>query len=232
MQNTPKTYRDLVEILVDIKKLLWKLYENSGYEEKDIRARIFLNIGGMIIANAIVISNILLNVEEEKIPKKAYRTLFGLTEPEKIKKMAENLSQYTRLSIVTLFQFQIENLFVNLLHALKPDERPPRGYGKIVERLMENISISDKEEKKKILNILQFIRNSLHSNGKHNNDPLTIEIDGFEFKFEKGESVSCASWNGIPIALKAISKLIDEIIKSDEIKSITTTIPDQFDEPE
>ena len=145
--------------------------------------------------------------------------------------MADKLGKFSRMSLVIMVQFQIENLFVNLLHALKPESKPRRGYIIILNELFKNISISDKEEKKKTLKILQFIRNTYHSNGRHNNEPLTKVIDGFEFKFVKGEGVNCASWAGIPIAIKATAELIDEIIKTPEIKKILESIPDQYIEP-
>ncbi len=231
MTNTPKNYREVVEILVDLGKMHWSLFEKCGYEEPDYRATIFLNIKSFL-GDATVICNVLLNVEEGRISPEQYRTLFGLGDINKIQRMADNLSQFTRLSLVTLIHFQIENLFVNLLKVITPNSKLPRGYGKILKKLFKTITISDKEEKIKILMILQAIRNTLHSNGIHNNDPLTKTIDGYEFEFVKGKGVNCANWTSIPIVIKATSELIDEIIKAPEIKQISEKVLDQHIELE
>lgn len=230
MVEIPNSYRELVENLINLQKMCLNLFKKCGYEEPDYRASIFLNINALI-GNIIVICNILLNVQEEKIPQEGFKTLFGLSDSSQIQLMADKLGKFCRMSLVIMIQFQIENLFVNLLQALKPNSKPPRGFIRILDELFKNISISDEDEKKKTLKILQFIRNTYHSNGMHNNEPLTKVIDGLEFKFVKGEGVNCASWTGIPIAIKAAAELIDEIIKTPEIIEILEPIPDQYIEP-
>jgi len=225
-----KTYRDVVENLVELSNLLFKLFQNSGNNEPDYRATIFLNIKSIIVSGGII-GNILLNVEEGKIPAEAYTTLFGLKD-DKIQKMGDNLSKFTRLSLVTLIHFQIENLFVNLLGVLKPESKIPRGYERILKELFACIRILDKDEKIKTLKILQAIRNSLHSNGIHNNKSLSKQIDGFKFDFERGHGVTCANWDGIIIAIKATAELVDEIIKTPEIIKISGLVSDQHIESE
>jgi len=224
-----KSFRDIVNLYIPIDQSLGTAFNKSGYSDKDIRGSIFLILKKQINM-LVMIHNILLCVEEDVIKPKDYRTIFGISNPNDMNDAGNKLSKFTRLSLVTILQFQLENLFVNILSNFEP-EKKHRGYGNIVCKLFKHITISNKDDKIETLNVLQYIRNSLHSNGIHNNDTLTKTIDGYTFEFIKSQKVEGVGLDSISIVINVVIKIVEEIIKSPEIKNITTTISDQYVEP-
>jgi hypothetical protein len=101
------------------------------------------------------------------------------------------IRQYLRLSLTTMLQFRIENMITNILAVLDKKKAKKKYYMK-VESLLNILDLNHKERKMNILNLLQYIRNSLHSGGMHNRDTLDITIDGCRFNFQKGKPVMCA----------------------------------------
>ena len=92
--------------------------------------------------------------------------------------------------------------------------------------------MKDKERKLKILNLLQFIRNSLHSGGVVNRYNLDVTVDGCRFNFEIGKKVNCAGWGHIVLAVESSMIIINEILHSEKVKEIPEPISVMYIEPE
>ena len=231
MTKEISTYKEVVEEMISLRDFIMQCFKKSSFPEEDLRSRIFLNIEGQL-GNIISFLNVLLCMQEGIIPPEKYITYFGLVDKGKGPLLARKLSMYMRLSLITMFQFQVENYFVNVLYALKPQEKPPPSYMSAMRKLIDNLSISEKQEKKDILTILQYMRNTLHSNGIHNNRNFSKKLDGFVFEFERGKKINCASWVGIPIAIRNVIKIIEEVNHSSKIMKIQELVKDQYIEPE
>lgn len=130
-----------------------------------------------------------------------------------------------------MYQFRIENMITNIL-AIFNKEKAKGGYYNKVEALLNILELKDKETKLKKLNVLAFVRNSLHSGGVTNRYELDVTIDGFRFYFQKGEKVKYAGWGHIALAMESSLIIINEILHSDKVKSIEEPISASYVEPE
>ncbi|HEV2055589.1 MAG TPA: hypothetical protein VGV06_10515 [Methylomirabilota bacterium] len=153
----------------------------------------------------------------------------GLSKPEYVNLVAEDLLRSTRLFLVLESQFQIETLFRNILTALgKPATK--QGFYVVAKELLNASGIPDPEARLGALNVGALLRNSMHSNGIHHGyqGASTVEIiDGVEFRFDHGQRVQCGSWFHIVAALRASLGIVDELLATSVIKGLAV-IRDEY----
>lgn len=155
-----------------------------------------------------------------------YRKLIGTGLPSG---QAEDLMlDYLRNTLTTKVHFKIENLFSNILKALSV--KPPKGFWNISNAMLEQAGIDPKGKEKNTLAALANLRNSFHANGMHNNDYLSVDINGIRFKFCKGKPVECASWKHIILIMQANISVLESIIFSNNVSNLRREIPDDFAE--
>lgn len=167
--------------------------------------------------------NIIANFEEFHLPENHFRSLLGLSSAITTSLAVTKIAEYLRLALPAIFQFRIENMIVNILRVLD-QSKVSRGYLKNAKLLLDVLMLPDRQQKLDVLNVLQCIRNSLHSNGIHNNDDMCITIEDCNFSFRRGEFVECASWAHDIVAMNAIVKVIREILRSPKVKAIPEPI--------
>jgi hypothetical protein len=139
----------------------------------------------------------------------------------------EIMLDHLRLGFMTLVHFKFDNLFHNILKNLNVLP-PKRGFWNLTDGILSQCMFSERDTTKQTLTALANLRNSLHSNGIHRNDSLTIEIDGIAFAFIKGRRVECASWNHIIVLLNASVDILETILLSSRVANIRTEIEDVF----
>ena len=137
---------------------------------------------------------------------------------------------YLKLSLVTMYQFRMENMLTNILARFDMKETA-KGYHRKVEALLDALKMKDKDTKLKKLDVLAFIRNSLHSGGIVNRYDLDVTIDGYRFNFKKGEKVKQAGWGHIFLAVESSLIVINEILHSKAVEDIPEPISASFIEP-
>jgi hypothetical protein len=224
-----KTNKEIGDLLVPLTEELLNIINRSRYRIDDVRYLIFSNLRNLI-ATDIMIFNIFSAMEEGRIPYDSLNDLLGM-HGGKPEDAIVRMGMHLRLSLVTLFQFQVENLISNILLALDSTALTRRGYAQYLRELISRITISSKPNKIAILLVLQHMRNSLHANGIHNNASFHTEINGRRYEFEKGRLVNCASWPAITFAMMEQIRILEEIVGTAEISRITRTISSQFVEP-
>ncbi|MCA9828644.1 MAG: hypothetical protein KC444_09725 [Nitrosopumilus sp.] len=101
------------------------------------------------------------------------------------------------------------------------DENVPRQYYDIVTKLLSVLQIQNSDEKRDILNLLAYVRNCLHSNGIHTKSSKEITLDGYTFKFEKDKPFNQARWAHIYFAVINTYSILEEILDSPYVQSIT-----------
>lgn len=225
----PTTFRETNDLLVPLQSLLYDAYKNSGYSDKDARGVVFLNCS-TDISVIIMFMNTFVNLQEKSFPPPVFEKLFGQHTGE-MQNAVNFANSFLRLGLVLMFVFRVENMMANILSKLDPSVSH-RAYSKIVNRLFDKISISDKDRKKDILHVLAHMRNAIHSNGIHNNESIAIPIGNYTFTFEKGKIVTCLDWGAIPLAIQEIVKILQEIIQTQEVKAITALIENKYVEPD
>ncbi len=127
-----------------------------------------------------------------------------------------------RVSFASTINFQFEIVFRGLLEEMKIIPKNDEFYW-IVRSLTDKI-YSDYEEKKKkrrILNTMAQVRNTLHNSGIHTSKyEFEIELEGIKYKFETGKRFQGASWTDLFIIINAMLEIFIEIFSSKEIKRI------------
>ena len=211
----------MAEQLMKLRLKILDLLEKHGYTENDIRYYV-LNAIAWALHFSLMRINFYLACKSQKIPSITITELIGT--PNWDLKLFEIDVKFTRIGMISIIQFQIENFLKILLSNLEEND-PPKKYYEIVEKILKLLEIKDIEIKKDKLNILAYMRNCLHSNGMHTNPSKTFEIDGYEFKFEKDKICHNTSWGEITFALDHAIDVIDEIITHQKIKDIKKQLP-------
>lgn len=217
-----------VEKMQKLTENVRSLRDNLGLSNADARRNALNNIS-MICSSISIIINMFANYEKGNINSKVLEACWGVREKDQ-HKASEFIEKTNRLSLVLLFQFQIENLFKNLLRELVPSYRT-LGYHDICKKILEVTNISDEENKFNILYTPALIRNSLHSNGIHHGykgSDSIIQIGELKYEFLNGKKVSCASWEHVIVALSALTDLVREILYTQKIRMLKDPIADEY----
>lgn len=210
--------------LMKLRLKILGLIEKHGYGENDIRFHI-LNSIASVLHYALMRINFGLVCRAKQISPEVVALVTGT--PNWDLKLLEDDVKFTRIGVLTLIQFQIENFLKVLLSNLE-ENNPPRKYHEIVEKILRFLEINEVETKIDKLNVLSYMRNCLHSNGIHTNFSKTFEIDGHKFEFVKGKLCHNASWAEITFALDHVINIIDEIIEHEKIKDIKKQLPTSY----
>jgi len=156
--------------------------------------------------------------------------LLGLVDvnDKSVQLMGDSIHKTTKLSLILIGQFQLENCIENLNIALGLNSNLPGFYNK-AKTIINHLGINS--ERLEILNTGALIRNSLHSNGIHKgfrNTDSHIRIEGVDYDFIHDQKVTCASLPHITHSLECAVNVLDEIIISQQIKQITSLIEDKY----
>lgn len=228
------SYRQIATRLVPVQAHIRLIYDNLGYPAEDNPSR-FMDVRSDTLSTLlsetamnVMILNILASVEEGTVDPHLFRRMIGHQDTAvSVGHITRRLSHYHRLLWVTMIQFRIENMLVNILAVLDKN-KVNRSYHSNAKTLLELLALPDKERNLDKLMVLQNIRNSLHSNGIHNNKTMSITLDGMSFVFEKGKGVSCAGWNHIITAFEAVLIVIGKILSAPQVKSISEPISPEY----
>lgn len=145
------------------------------------------------ISGNIVFLNMFMAKETGYMSEAEWTSVFGIQSKDTSLPVIERrIHHFLQLSLVTLYQFRIENLITTILAVFDKEKPKDAGYYNKVKALLDILELKDKETKLKKMNVLAFVRNSLHSGGVINRYELDVTIDGFRFNFKKGEKVKYA----------------------------------------
>ncbi len=142
--------------------------------------------------------------------------------------MGDSLHKSSKLSLILIGQFQIENCISNISKALGISSGN-KGFYKKTEMLIDHLGFA--YDKLETLNTGALIRNSLHSNGIHHGyqgKSSHFKLEGVQYDFYHGKKVSCAALSHIAHALECSLEVLDEIISSSQVKSYTGLIEDTY----
>lgn len=195
------------------------------YSGEDARQSIFRNLIG-IVDWTLLNLNILSAINRNVLLTKEFENLKNMDSKKK-RTWLKNIEKQYRMSFSTLLNFQVENFLKNVLAKLQRKD-PPENFSTIIEQLLYKITISDPDSKQ-ILQTPARLRNTLHSNGIHTKDTITLyTIDGFDFEFIKGQKINCGTWYHLCVCMNRIIDVLDEITLSPEVKIIPEPINKVF----
>lgn len=229
----------------EIRKLhlrLAEMFQIENYPKLDARGLGIMNCA-RIVQVAFMIMHLVFNCSSSSDPERDriitttdnpereklifVSKLLGLSSPTNLGPGVSDIEIFTKLSLVPLFQFQVENLFKNLLRELGESNIPSQYY-RIVKKLLEVLDIEDIATKLDILSIPANIRNSLHANGIHHGRAVVVDVNGISYSFQDGKKVSCAGWLHITNIFHAVVDIIEEILHSSKVRAIEGPIKDQY----
>jgi len=158
--------------------------------------------------------------------------VIGLREPtqKEVGVAGRSLQKTSKLSLLLLGQFQIENCIRSIVRNLKIVDKSI-GFYKVAEKLITELNMSHYDLE--TLNTPALIRNSLHSNGIHHSigkqaKTIKIEIDGIEYKFVDGEAVHCASIEHVAHALEGSLCILEKVFNHPIVKTLPDPIEDEY----
>jgi len=225
-ENPDPTFAHQADRVHGLYQFIADIRDKHSSQEADARRVNLNNI--MMAANAATTTLRLLSWAKQGGESALIQAL-GLSKPEYVNFVAEDLLRSTRLFLLLESQFQIETLFRNILIALgQPAGK--QGFYNVAQQLLSVSGVGGAETKLRILNVGALLRNSMHSNGIHHGykGASTLEtIDGVEFRFDHGGRVQCGSWFHIVTAIRASLKIVDEILSASGVKAVAL-IPDEY----
>ena len=223
--NSLKDEAECVKSLIDF---CTRIIEKHKYPDTDTRTAALVNVR-FVGYSTLSIANLLDSWSKgDETVRQVISSLIGLTDvnEKSVKLMGDSLHKSSKLSLILIGQFQIENCISNISEALEISSGTNRFYKK-AEMLIAHLGFVD--DKLKTLNTGAKIRNSLHSNGIHNDGydfHHTLKGD-VKYDFYNGEKVSCASLPHIAHALECSLEVLDEIISSSKVKN-KSVIKDKY----
>lgn len=142
------------------------------------------------------------------------------------KEILDNFDTWAKASLLVFTHFRIESLFFNILIALEPTYAEHK-FSKITTDLFNKLTIGNKDEKRKCLDAISLLRNSLHNNSINKNKDFEEIINGKLFKFVKGEPVQGTIHDDIFLVDYALD-IIKEVSEAPEVLKLSTPIQDLF----
>jgi len=129
------TAEDCTIRLVSLADAIQKRASSYSYQDPDARRVALVNCRSDLIYSAMILS-VVSHREQGRISESDFRGLIGLSNG-RTDDAVKVLEKRSRLSMVLLLQFQIENLFKNLLSALGISS-VPRGYHQILKTVADH----------------------------------------------------------------------------------------------
>lgn len=221
-----KTLQETGDRLYHLRERLFQIRAKYDYSTKDGRLDILNNMS-WLIASVLIRMSTLISLDKEIITQEQIRETYRLYSGDLQTPLQADMN-FTRLSFIILFQFQIETLLrIILQHITGKDS--PWNYSDVVERILTTLKINDKEKKIDILNILAYARNAFHSNGVHIIKDEEFHVDNLTFKFVKGQTIENSfSWAEIHYVANAVITIVEEILDSKEVRSIPSPMPNRY----
>lgn len=216
--------REIGDRLHVLSKKITEFLCDSGYAEEDARY-VALNNIILFIVSALMRMSVLVSLDDGVITEEKIREVFRIWSGD-LRSILNEEMKVTKIVFVTLFQFQVENLFRILLSQLD-NQSIPDTYNTKVKRLLKILDLNTDDKRDK-LNVLAYVRNCLHSNGIHSKKNKTFVIDGCSFNFVKGKSFEHANWGEIHYMTNSAFEVIKEILGSDRVKQIPQPLLDQY----
>ena len=230
MFKESKSQKDDAECILHLIETCNGLIKKYGYPDNDTRTASLVNIrfasySSLSITNLLNSWSIGDNTVRQVIPQ-----LLGLiqVDTKSVQLMGDSLHKTSKLSLILLGQFQIENCIVNICNALGVEANSMGFYNK-ANALLTHLGLDP--NRLDILNTGAQIRNSLHSNGIHHGYRGTdfhSNLNGIQYDFINEQKVSCASFPHIAHALECSVEVLDEIYSAPQLQSYPSLIPDTY----
>ena len=145
-----------------------------------------------------------------------YATVDGKTQDE-LMTLTESVWRH---SLLTLFHFQLDALFQNLLRAFG-SEPGTTGFGNNSKDVLTRVTLVDRHRAENTLAAITYVRNSLHNNGIHRGPNWgPFHALGLTYEFQKDDAVKCASVGHVLAILDATVDILEDVLLSSEVTAL------------
>lgn len=221
-------------IIYKIERLKLKIVNdcNIDYKSQDARLVALDSIHKDMLATGMWITalNSLANIylkNKNEFNEEDFKKSVGSYSNMNLKDIESYMVDNLKLGFVVSIHFKIDNLFQNILRELNALPQKT-GYSNLTKAILKQVPLPENGNAKDKLIAFANIRNSLHNNGIHRTEDLSVKIDNLEFNFEKGHRIECASWPHIITLLDANIDILNKILLSNKICSVKKEIKDDF----
>jgi hypothetical protein len=230
MFKESKSQKDDAECILHLIETCTGLIKKYRYPDNDTRTASLVNIR-LVSYSSIGIANLLDSWSKgDKTIQQIIPQLLGLNEvgTKSVRLMGDSLHKTSKLSLILLGQFQIENCIANICKALGV-KYSSIGFYKKAKALLTQLGLNP--SRLDILDTGAKIRNSLHSNGihhRHKGADFRPNLKGVQYNFIDRQKVSCATFPHIAHALECSVGVLDEIYSALQLKSYPFLILDTY----
>ncbi|MCH7821839.1 MAG: hypothetical protein IIA07_07470 [Proteobacteria bacterium] len=230
MFKESKTQKVDAECILHLVETCTGIIKKYGFPDNDARTTTLVNVR-VVSYSSLGICNLLDSWSiGDDVVRQAIPQLLGLDKADNksVRFMGDSLHKTSKLSLILLGQFQIENCIANICNAIGVESNTMGFYNK-ADALLSHCGFD--QDELDILNTGAQIRNSLHSNGIHHGyrgGNFHSELKGVQYDFIDGQKVSCASFPHIAHALECSIEVLDEIFSARQVKAHTSLIPDAY----
>ena len=222
------SHADQILCVADLLSAAKSLSERHGYSAPDARTVALVNIG--TTAGSALMALHLLNhwsrgsdEIRQLIPR-----LVGVKMKDGVQATGEIFEHTSRMSLVLLAQFQIENLLRNIARELSVSAG--LGFYGVAQDVLARLALP--ADCVDVLNTPARIRNSLHSNGIHRrlhpDEAERVVVQGVAYEFRDGQPLECASWAHVAHALEASVGVVGEILDTPDVAAIPDPMFEHF----
>jgi len=220
-----KTLEERARRLIELRSYIQETKNKFELSENDGRVKILNNLT-WIIASEVMKMNIALKYNNNPEIRPTIQKLIGLSRGDLKTPLGVSID-ISRMSFVTVFQFQLETLMKILLAELTK-KNPPIGFYNISDRLLNVLSINNIDYKLDVLNALAYMRNCLHSNGVHTNPSKSFEVNGLKLDFIENKLLKIGKWEEICHLARESISIIGEILDNSKVRELESPIPEVY----
>lgn len=161
------------------------------------------------------------------------RSMPAIVESFGPKSMSDELALVTvekawKLGTLVQAHFHIDSLLQNLLAALRPGTTYRRTFSAHVEAIQLLLNLP--EDAGDTLRASAYLRNSLHNNGMHRGDALSVTLHGLEFAFVKDAKVNCGGWSHLLAMLDSCVDTLKSIVMHPIVQALPSPVRDDYAE--
>lgn len=220
--SQPRSFADCAALCVTLASELNELADSLNHPDQDARSVALHNSSHLTGAAAMALN--VLDVGT-RTPEEDVRALLGVATGS-VQVAADDLEKFMRVGLVTLTQFQIENLMANMVRAL--GSSPRRQYAALVDQVLTDLYGHDTERARTSLLVPAWIRNTLHNNGIHNGPDARVQVHGHRFRFRSRRRFSQAGWGEVIHALRAELRTVERLLLSRSARQIIVPVVDRY----
>jgi hypothetical protein len=136
--------------------------------------------------------------------------------------------RFLRDALLTLVHFAIDAAFQNILRAVGK-HIPTMPFGRQVDEILKLAALgADEANAREPLNVLTWIRNTIHNNGIHDKAKQVRVLGSKTYEFDTGMPIRCADFDLTINLLEFVIDALSLIFQAPSVAGLPKPIPDRY----